>query len=129
MTIPIASPGQLVRCINDRFCPEVWEWTNEIPRKGSVYTVFRVSHHAVDPNSGVPGPAYQLCELLSSLLGTKRMHFCATRFRPVETEDEDRARSKESDTLVAVGGHEACRDRLEHEPIHEGSEFRERPSP
>lgn len=32
-------PGQKVLCINGRFAPDVWEWTDRAPMEGEIYTV------------------------------------------------------------------------------------------
>lgn len=35
-------PGTLVICVDDRFPPQVWEWCNEVPRRGDLYTVKQI---------------------------------------------------------------------------------------
>lgn len=87
MNNAIASAGDRVVCINDRFPGQIWEWTDEIPRSGHVYTVAEVKNvrHAI---TGAASRAYVLKELIPYRVGDTwtGISFCASRFRSLRFE-------------------------------------------
>lgn len=77
-------PGQRVLCINGKFDAGVCEWTSETPREGVVYTVADVRRcpHRI---TGIVGTGLRLVEIPHGLPGsTTGLHYCITRFVPVE---------------------------------------------
>jgi hypothetical protein len=70
-----------VICINDSFHPSLVEWTNDVPKKGQVYTVTAVREDAPDAVTRTPGTGLFLAEIPSC---GGRLCFSAWRFEPVD---------------------------------------------
>jgi len=84
-------PGQRVVCIDGDFHPTVWEWVNEVPLEGSIYTVRRVmanNRHAV---TGKIGPGLSLVEIPGRIGHNREVFWVMERFRPLDLEDFSRA--------------------------------------
>jgi hypothetical protein len=87
--------GQRVICLDGRFAPDVWEWTNKIPREGEIYTVSRVfdgrNRHTGRRELGV-----DLAEVDSYLpgSGTRRLGWYAGRFAPLDIQEVATERRK-----------------------------------
>ncbi|MFM8886529.1 MAG: hypothetical protein ACKOKC_08965 [Chthoniobacterales bacterium] len=78
-------PGQRVVCIDARFAPDVWEWTNRVPVEGEVYTVSAVVDcpHRV---SGKYGGGLRLVEVDTAMPGSTtapRLNWDVSRFIPL----------------------------------------------
>lgn len=71
--------GQRVVCEDAAFPVEVWEWFDEVPKKGHVYTVSKVMKRPGPVSSEVTA-ALQLAEIPN--LGGSEAGFLAWRFRP-----------------------------------------------
>jgi hypothetical protein len=80
-------PGQRVACIDGHFHPTVWEWVNEVPMEGSIYTIRRVmtnNRHAV---TGKVGPGVSLVEIPGRIGQSREVFWVMERFRPLDLED------------------------------------------
>ena len=78
-------PGQRVLCIDGTFHPSVWEYVNEVPIEGEVYTVRSIRLGGYDNVTGQPGPAIALEEVSGSLPGCKgEVCWIVRRFVPVD---------------------------------------------
>jgi len=103
MSDRLASVGQWVECINDKFPEQVWEWMTEIPVAGNIYTVAQVGN-AADGITGRIGPGYKLEEFRNcGVAGGAPIYFSAYRFRLVEGEHENVAKAKQ---LVGAGANQ-----------------------
>ena len=80
--------GQRVLCIDGTFHPSVWEYVNEVPIEGEVYTVRSIRLGGYDNVTGQPGPAIALEEVSGSLPGCKgEVCWIVRRFVPVDIQD------------------------------------------
>lgn len=92
-------PGQRVICINDRFAPDVWEWTNRVPTEGEIYTVSAVVRcpHRL---TGEYGGGLRLVEIDTEMPGADaapRMNWAVSRFVPLDVaETNSIAKKKKS---------------------------------
>ncbi len=78
-------PGQRVLCIDGKFHPSVWDWVNEVPLEGEVYTVAWIRPRGRDNVTGKIGPALALDEIPGSLPGISSVVcWCAWRFAPLD---------------------------------------------
>jgi hypothetical protein len=80
-------PGQQVVCIDGHFHPTVWEWVNEVPIEGNIYTIRRVmtnNRHAV---TGKVGPGVSLVEIPGRIGQGREVFWVMERFRPLDLED------------------------------------------
>lgn len=81
-------PGQRVLCIDGKFHPSVWDWVNEVPIEGEVYTVAFVRQRGRDNVTGKIGPAIALVEISGRLPGaTGEVCWVFRRFAPLDLED------------------------------------------
>jgi hypothetical protein len=81
-------PGQRVLCIDGKFHPTVWEWVNEVPIEGEIYTVERVRAIGRDNVTGKFGPALALIEISGRLPGCRsEVCWVIRRFAPVDVVD------------------------------------------
>jgi hypothetical protein len=81
-------PGQRVLCIDGKFHPTVWDWVNEVPIEGEIYTVERVRAKGRDNVTGKFGPSLALKEISGRLPGCKsEVCWVVRRFTPVDVED------------------------------------------
>ncbi len=81
-------PGQRVLCIDGQFHPAVWDWVNEVPIEGEVYTVERVRARGRDHVTGKFGPSLALKEISGRLPGCKsEVCWVVRRFAPVDVAD------------------------------------------
>lgn len=81
-------PGQRVLCIDGKFHASVWEYVNEVPIEGEIYTVRRVRLGGFDNVTGQPGPAIALEEVSGSLPGCKNeVCWIVRRFAPLDVQD------------------------------------------
>ncbi|MEX1111654.1 MAG: hypothetical protein WEB31_07625 [Chthoniobacterales bacterium] len=80
-------PGQRVLCIDGQFHPSVWEYVNEVPLEGEVYTVAWIRARGRDNVTGKIGPALALSEISGSLPGGKSVVcWCTWRFSPLDVQ-------------------------------------------
>jgi hypothetical protein len=78
-------PGQRVLCIDGKFPPSVWDWVNEVPLEGEVYTVAWIRARGHDKVTGKIGPALALKEVSGTLPGVKSVVcWCIWRFAPLD---------------------------------------------
>ena len=78
-------PGQRVLCINGKFHPSVWDWVNEVPLEGEVYTVAWIRARGHDKVTCKIGPALALKEVSGTLPGVKSVVcWCIWRFAPLD---------------------------------------------
>ena len=78
-------PGQRVLCIDGKFHPSVWDWVNEVPLEGEVYTVAWIRARGEDKVTGKIGPALALKEVSGTLPGVKGVVcWCIWRFAPLD---------------------------------------------
>jgi hypothetical protein len=82
-------PGQRVLCIDGNFASDVWEWTNQVPLEGKVYTVSAVVHcpHRL---TGEHGGGLRLVEIDTTMPGssnTPRLNWDVARFVPLDIQD------------------------------------------
>lgn len=77
--------GQRVLCIDGTFHPSVWEYVNEVPIEGEVYTVRSIRLGGFDNVTRQPGPAIALEEISGSLPGCKKeICWIVRRFAPLD---------------------------------------------
>lgn len=91
-------PGQRVLCIDGKFHPMVWEYVDDVPIEGEVYTVDWIRRNGRDHVTGKIGPALALKELSGTLPGIKSVVcWCVWRFAPLDVaETNSAARKKKS---------------------------------
>jgi hypothetical protein len=78
-------PGQRVLCIDDKFHPSVWEYVNEVPLEGEVYTVAWIREGGPNNVTGKIGPALALKEVCGSLPGVRgEVCWIVERFAPLD---------------------------------------------
>ena len=88
-------PGQRVLCIDGKFHPSVWEYVNEVPVEGEVYTVRSIRLGGYDNVTGQPGPAIALEEISGRLPGCKNeVCWIVRRFVPLDIEETTTATRK-----------------------------------
>jgi hypothetical protein len=88
-------PGQRVLCIDGKFHPSVWDWVNEVPLEGEVYTVAWIRERGRDNVTGKIGPALALGEISGCLPGVKSVVcWCTWRFVPLDVHDTATAARK-----------------------------------
>jgi hypothetical protein len=87
-------PGQRVVCIDGNFHPTVWEWVNEVPIEGSIYTVRRVMAHNRHAVTGKVGPGVSLVEIPGRIGRGREVFWVMERFRPLDLEDFSSAAKK-----------------------------------
>ena len=88
-------PGQRVLCIDGKFHPSVWEYVDEVPIEGEVYTVRRIRLGGCDNVTGKPGPAIALEEISGSLPGcNNEVCWIVRRFVPLDIEESASAGKK-----------------------------------
>lgn len=88
--------GQKVLCVNDRFNGEVWEWGDQLPKRGHVYTV-RSAARCPDV-TGIVGVGLHLEEIRNP---GDRLRFSEWRFKPIVEEIAGFALSAETITSAA----------------------------
>ncbi len=82
-------PGQRVLCIDGKFHPLVWEFVNEVPLDGRIYTVRAIRFHTRHQITGVPGPGLAFMEIPGRLPGSgKEVSWDTARFKPLEEHDK-----------------------------------------
>lgn len=87
-------PGQRVLCIDGKFHPSVWEFVNEVPVEGEVYTV-RFIRNGPESITGKFGPALALEEVSGSLPGCKsEVCWIVRRFVPLDIQETATATGK-----------------------------------
>ncbi len=79
-------PGQRVLCINGKFAPDVWEWTDRVPIEGEIYTVGAVTRcpHRL---TGEVGTGLRLIEVETTMQNTmnaRRLYWDVVRFVPLD---------------------------------------------
>ncbi len=95
-------PGQLVVCIDGNFHPTVWEWVNEVPIEGRIYTVrtvMRNNRHAV---TGKIGPGLSLVEIPGRMGRGREVFWLLERFRPLDVQENSDA-TNDAKTLTTTG--------------------------
>lgn len=87
-------PGQRVRCIDGKFNPFVWEYVDEVPAEGGIYTIREICFEAHGREAGNVAPGFFFEEIPEGLPGSEgRICWEAQRFDPIEDADEARKRS------------------------------------
>ena len=87
--------GQRVLCIDGQFHPSVWEYVNEVPIEGEVYTVRSIRLGGYDNVTGQPGPAVALEEVSGSLPGCKgEVCWIVRRFVPLDVAETNSVAKK-----------------------------------
>ena len=82
------STGQRVLCIDGKFHPLVWEFVNEVPLDGQIYTIREIRFHTRNQITGEIGPALALMEISGRLPGSsKEVSWDIARFKPIEEHD------------------------------------------
>jgi len=93
----VFSPCQRVRCIDGRFDPFVWEYVDEVPVEGGVYTIREICFGAHGRETGNVAPGFFFEEIPEGLPGFEgRICWEAQRFDPIEGADEARKRRAEA---------------------------------
>jgi hypothetical protein len=75
-----------VLCINGKFAPDVWEWTDRVPIEGEIYTVgsvIRCPHRL----TGEVGSGLRLIEVETTMQNTmnaRRLYWDVVRFVPID---------------------------------------------
>jgi hypothetical protein len=88
-------PGQRVICIDGKFHPSVWEYVNDVPIEGEIYTVRSVRLGGRDNVTGKIGPAICLKEISGRLPGVNsEVAWIVRRFAPVDLQDSTSATRK-----------------------------------
>lgn len=104
-------PGQRVLCIDGKFDPFVWEYVDEVPVEGGVYTIREICFEANGQEAGNVAPGFFFEEIPEGLPGFEgRICWEACRFDPVEDAAEARKRRAE-DTRSKGGKNPAARSR------------------
>lgn len=87
-------PGQRVICIDGQFHPSVWEFVNEVPIEGEIYTV-RFVRNGPETITGKFGPALALEEISGRLPGCRNeVCWIVRRFAPLDLQDAATAARK-----------------------------------
>lgn len=73
--------GQKAVCVNDRFSGSVWDWADQVPKRGHIYTIQAVVW-CPENLTGILGFGLKLVELKNS---NNRTAFSAWRFEPLAT--------------------------------------------
>lgn len=86
--------GTRVVCIDGKFNPFVWEFVDDVPVEGGIYTVSEICFEANGWEPGHIAPGFFLEEIPEGLPGFEsRVCWEAQRFDPIEDADEARKRS------------------------------------
>lgn len=111
-------PGQRVLCIDGKFHPLVWEYVNEVPLEGEVYTVRSIRLGGRDNVTGQPGPALALEEISGRLPGCKReCCWIVRRFAPLDVADTNSAMKKKRSVVKKKRAPQPRRKRPELVPV------------
>ena len=78
--------GQRVVCIDGSFHPCVWEWVDQVPLEGEVYTITSVRLGGREKVTGKVGPALRLLEIPNGLSG-QGVYWIVRRFAPLDLAD------------------------------------------
>ena len=107
-------PGQRVLCIDGKFHPSVWEYVNEVPMEGEVYTIDWIRPNGRDNVTGKIGPALALKEVPGTLPGIKCVVcWCAWRFAPLDVADTNSAVKKKRSVVKKKRAAQPCRKKTE----------------
>jgi hypothetical protein len=86
--------GTRVVCIDGKFDPFVWEFVDEVPLEGGIYTVSGMCFEANGWEPGHIAPGFFFEEIPEGLPGLEgRICWEAQRFDPIEDAEEARKRS------------------------------------
>jgi hypothetical protein len=86
--------GQRVLCIDGKFHPSVWEFVNEVPIEGEVYTI-RFIRNGPEKITGIHGPALALEEISGRLPGCKtEVCWIVRRFVPLDVAETNSVAKK-----------------------------------
>jgi hypothetical protein len=80
-------PGQRVLCIDGSFHASVWEWVNEVPQEGEIYTVASVVQNSPNKVTGIVSAALNLVEIPGRLPGQVGVCWNVRRFAPLDIAD------------------------------------------
>ena len=87
-------PGQRVHCIDGKFDSFVWEFVDEVPVEGGIYTIREICFEASGWEAGNVAPGFFFEEIPEGLPGLDgRICWEAIRFVPAEDADEARKRA------------------------------------
>jgi hypothetical protein len=78
--------GQKVLCVNGSFSGAVWDWCNEVPVAGEIYTI-RALIISTNYYSGVGCLSFYLEEIINNMAPSLEHAFCSNRFRPLSETD------------------------------------------
>lgn len=93
-------PGQRVLCIDGKFHASVWEYVNEVPIEGEVYTVAWIREGGRNNVTGRIGPALALKEVCGSLPGVRgEVCWIVERFAPLDIKETSTASRKKKERL------------------------------
>ena len=93
-------PGQRVLCIDGKFHPSVWDWVNDVPLEGEVYTVAWIREGGRNKVTGQIGPALALKEVCGSLAGVRgEVCWIVERFAPLDIKEASTASRKKNGRL------------------------------
>jgi hypothetical protein len=93
-------PGQRVLCIDGKLAADVWEWTNQVPLEGEVYTVAWIREGGRNNVTGRIGPALALKEVCGSLPGVRgEVCWIVERFAPLDIKETSAASRKKKERL------------------------------
>jgi len=83
--------GTRVLCIDGKFDPFVWEFVDEVPVEGGIYTVSGICFEANGWETGNVAPGFFFEEIPEGLPGLEgRICWEAQRFDPIPDADETR---------------------------------------
>ena len=106
--------GQRVLCIDGAFHPSVWEYVNEVPIEGEVYTVRSIRLGGFDNVTRQPGPAIALEEISGSLPGCKKeICWIVRRFAPLDIQESNSAAKKKKSVAKKKRAPQPRRKKLE----------------
>lgn len=90
-------PGQRVLCIDGSFHSSVWEYVDEVPLEGEIYTVSKIRLGGRDNVTGKIGPAIGLQEISGTLPGCQgEVCWLTRRFVPLDLQQTNTAANTRS---------------------------------
>ena len=90
-------PGQRVLCIDGSFHSSVWEYVDEVPLEGEIYTVSKIRLGGRDNVTGKIGPAIGLREISGALSGCRgEVCWLTRRFVPLDLQQTNAAENTRS---------------------------------
>lgn len=90
--------GQKVLCVDDRFSGGVWDWGDQLPRRGRVYTI-QSAHWSQNHDTGIWEFSYLVEELKNP---EDQLSFAARHFQALETTQATQQDKKADTPSVTV---------------------------